>query len=498
MISINHKIKTTMKRILFFTFSTMLIISSIAQSNVSKSEFTPFQNQLPERIEVQLTTTSIPINSTNKPEPVHKTNYTYYGIVPNAGFAMTNIPDLTFMPTQSWQSPEFTYLFPDSLASRYQYDLGNTNNTFKYPNISSTGFVFDPYSYDFDVYGKQSLFMDENGVGYGYRLDTLWTYVNYLLPQGVLPTPDTLRFHIAYFDTRIKNGGSTAYNNLIRRESQGARRLLGYSLNPNVDYPNPIPQKGVGPVMRAENKITVDYILGEEDSVLALNSNAVGWRHLFIEIPGGYTVPIGSVLGVVAQYIPGFDYQNGDTLLVNTFNSNGSSGQQYIGGSIQHNVFGITKWILPDTTYDTRKYMYSQDQGGYNTFLYEGSGLRYATDTTDHGNGAYYESGINTAFWMSLSIEDEAFNNITAYEDEKIVNVFPNPTKDIILITIEGVNVENLEVHLFDISGKLLKTQCLTDNQTYLDISSLTHGLYFMRIQENNKLIKTVKVIKIE
>ncbi len=488
-----------MKKLLFFSVTMGLFLSVNAQTEVHESVPVPMQKQSSEKkMEIQFAPKNVGIldNSNVSAKPIHKANYTFYGTVSNADFAATNITNIHFFPVDN-ERAEITYVFPDTLAGRYQIDIGKPGDpttNFRYTNYNSTGFIFDPYSYDFDVFGKTSLFMDANGVGNGYRLDTIWTRVDYHLPQGVLPNPDTLRFHIAYFDTRINNGGSTEYNNLIWRESQGARRLLGYSLNPNVDYPNPIPQKGVGPIMRAENKITVDYILSDKDSVYS--DKSIGYKPLFVRVPGGYTVPPGSVLGVVAQYIPGFDYNLNDTIVVSVFNSTRPTGDQYIGGSIQHNAFGIAEWIV-DTAFDVRKYMYSQDQGGYNSFLYEDYRVRYAMDTTDYGKGAYYESGINSVFWMSLSVGDDTATvriptSIPSHENI-VSNIYPNPATT--QITIDLKEAGNANVIVYDMLGQAVLEQTLSDISNSINIARLAPGMYIVKVNQNGQS-HTVKISK--
>ena len=70
--------------------------------------------------------------------------------------------------------------------------------------------------------------------------------------------------------------------------------------------------------------------------------------------------------------------------------------------------------------------------------------------------------------------------------------LYPNPTKGI--VNVKGANaVSNIQI--FDLSGKkVLETSKLIDNQ--LDVSSLTSGLYMLRIQDanNNKEVKKLVI----
>lgn len=72
-------------------------------------------------------------------------------------------------------------------------------------------------------------------------------------------------------------------------------------------------------------------------------------------------------------------------------------------------------------------------------------------------------------------------------ERENKVNIFPNPTNDIINVELELGSVEKVEV--FNISGAL---QVLTDQPT-VNLSDLPQGMYFVRVNNLPKLYKIVK-----
>jgi len=70
------------------------------------------------------------------------------------------------------------------------------------------------------------------------------------------------------------------------------------------------------------------------------------------------------------------------------------------------------------------------------------------------------------------------------------IQVFPNPTSDI--ITIQNLNGQSFYYELYDASGKeLMKT-----NLNAIDVSNLNSGMYFLKIISNSSIL-TKKVIKI-
>lgn len=94
-------------------------------------------------------------------------------------------------------------------------------------------------------------------------------------------------------------------------------------------------------------------------------------------------------------------------------------------------------------------------------------------------------SGENT----NVSVDEKVFENLS---------VFPNPTTDLLNIKADYASIANATVELYDISGKkiLVDTNLFsnTDNAT-INISHLQHGMYILRLINNDK-IQEVKVIK--
>lgn len=75
-------------------------------------------------------------------------------------------------------------------------------------------------------------------------------------------------------------------------------------------------------------------------------------------------------------------------------------------------------------------------------------------------------------------------------------SAYPNPTNDVLTLSIENHNTDNLSYQLFDISGKVIGNSKLTGSHTSIDMTSHESALYFLKITENNREIKTFKIIK--
>jgi hypothetical protein len=75
-------------------------------------------------------------------------------------------------------------------------------------------------------------------------------------------------------------------------------------------------------------------------------------------------------------------------------------------------------------------------------------------------------------------------------------SVYPNPTTDILTLEVGNYNNDNIGYLLFDITGKVIANNKVTVSKTKIDMTGHQSALYFLKITENNKEIKTFKIIK--
>ena len=78
-------------------------------------------------------------------------------------------------------------------------------------------------------------------------------------------------------------------------------------------------------------------------------------------------------------------------------------------------------------------------------------------------------------------------------ENELDFSVFPNPSNDLLIVQVNGLNKSDLNAELFDITGKSVIKNTLLQGSTisFFDVSTLYLGIYFLKV--GNKTIE-VKV----
>jgi len=88
---------------------------------------------------------------------------------------------------------------------------------------------------------------------------------------------------------------------------------------------------------------------------------------------------------------------------------------------------------------------------------------------------------------------EETLLNISA-------SVFPNPSASTVFLKLEDEEqlstTKNLSFGLYDLSGKMLLHQDISDPLTTIPMSNLSDAVYLLRITIDNKEIRTFKIFK--
>lgn len=108
-----------------------------------------------------------------------------------------------------------------------------------------------------------------------------------------------------------------------------------------------------------------------------------------------------------------------------------------------------------------------------------------------------YFYGNKTASKVTTIGETVTTYTSTAGVDEKeiSVNVFPNPTNDILIIQLNGLNKTNTQIDLVDLNGRIVAKQTINQGSTiaYIDVSTIYEGNYLVKITTENQS-KTISI----
>ncbi len=113
-------------------------------------------------------------------------------------------------------------------------------------------------------------------------------------------------------------------------------------------------------------------------------------------------------------------------------------------------------------------------------------------DQRVEANGKYIIEGVQQPY----EISNVGVNNYPGIQLEAVL--YPNPTNQFVRLRISNFEIPDngLSAQLYDINGKLLQVFNVVDLETEMDLSSYAAASYHLRIMDNNRLLKTFKIVK--
>ena len=133
------------------------------------------------------------------------------------------------------------------------------------------------------------------------------------------------------------------------------------------------------------------------------------------------------------------------------------------------------------------------------------SGTTNETITSTVTAGTYYarvypQGSANNAtncYTLKVQLGSATMQELQAAEAPKVtVKVFPNPVADKLTVYLTGDNTrKNLLV--YDVNGKIMYSQLVTDMFTILDVKKIPGGVYYLKLTDTDgKLLHSEKFVK--
>ena len=110
---------------------------------------------------------------------------------------------------------------------------------------------------------------------------------------------------------------------------------------------------------------------------------------------------------------------------------------------------------------------------------------------TNTGVGGSVSHGVQQPFEISGTLgTDDAINIAIEFK------TYPNPTAGFLTLKINNYQSENLSYQLYDVTGKLLRNREIISHHDRIAMENFSPGMYVLKIVDNQKDIKTFKIIK--
>ncbi|MBI2280407.1 MAG: T9SS type A sorting domain-containing protein [Bacteroidetes bacterium] len=121
------------------------------------------------------------------------------------------------------------------------------------------------------------------------------------------------------------------------------------------------------------------------------------------------------------------------------------------------------------------------------TYSYMVGQLVYTTNTGINGSVA---QGVLQPYEISTVL------GVDMDEINLELIVYPNPTTNYLTLKIDDSKYSTINFQLIDMQGKLLRKGKMITNSTTIKIEDLPQSTYFLNVTDNNKIVKTFKIIK--
>jgi Secretion system C-terminal sorting domain len=114
--------------------------------------------------------------------------------------------------------------------------------------------------------------------------------------------------------------------------------------------------------------------------------------------------------------------------------------------------------------------------------------------TSHTGSGGEVNLGVQQAFEI-YALGVDHFPKISLS-----MSVYPNPTADYVILKTGEYALENLAYQLFDLTGKQITNQKITNNETKIPMEGLAISTYLLKVSAKDNagqsIIKTFKINK--
>jgi len=159
-----------------------------------------------------------------------------------------------------------------------------------------------------------------------------------------------------------------------------------------------------------------------------------------------------------------FAPQNGDTMFIQIQ-------LYYNGASVAFGEFTSTAAAPDWTPFTVPISNYSNADGGSMIIAaYNANGFNFIP----HGNSVLYVDNLNF---------DNLITDVTTPRAAQVINVYPNPAKEILTITTPIELAYPAVATVFNAFGQVVLAKQLNANQQQLDVSNLPNGVYTISVQ---------------
>ena len=410
-------------------------------------------------------------------------------------------------------------IFPDSCVN-FVWDKPEGLDEFSIWR-HAIGSSFDPYSESYDKVFQAGIFPtpdDPAVVTYPYTVDTVMLYGLYHwgAKDGYkASSPDTLRLYFTYYKVYERIGVKKEWQALnYVSDKNGDTAMFSPMITFDAEKMKLSKNGLLKPV--AANTITVDYILQAGDTNRYWDSVIEGQTHQYysyrgykipVNLTNGFEVPAGAIVSCIVNFVPGYQYSLGDTLVFGKVNADNT-----IDGGLHynHNTFSL---MVYNESKNAKAFC---DPYGYNASFYDHKYTHYQMWTSNGKPNTLYNSMYQPTHAMVPYIQYHfAYDSLGAVAvcdsvrwhqnhpdtsgpgvkeaNSVIESICPNPANSMVTVTLK--NNDQSVIRIYNVMGQEVKTVYAYEQKNAINIKDLSAGMYIISVEQkgqryNTKLVK--------
>lgn len=105
-------------------------------------------------------------------------------------------------------------------------------------------------------------------------------------------------------------------------------------------------------------------------------------------------------------------------------------------------------------------------------------------------------SDVSIIQGLQQPYEISNFLGIEQMDINLTIAAFPNPTNNLLTLTVGNHDEKDLSYQLYDITGRFIENKKIEDKETSIVMQNLDNAVYLLKIVRDNKDLKTFKIIK--
>ena len=123
-----------------------------------------------------------------------------------------------------------------------------------------------------------------------------------------------------------------------------------------------------------------------------------------------------------------------------------------------------------------------------------GGTVSYTVGQLVYTNPTNASGSLHQGIQQSIEFVSSSNPELTAITLKAVT--YPNPTTEYIILALKDADLTGLSYVMYDLLGRLVNKGTVAQAETKITMKSVPIGVYILRVLQNNKTLKTFKIIK--